>query len=305
MEINYLKEFVVLAQTGNFLEAADILYSSQSTLSKHIKTIETELGVRLFDRTTRKVVISKYGQLLLPYAQQIAELQDKYTAILKSSLETDRDTLTLGSIPALAQYKIIDILVNFKKSRSQSTLNVEQAGSEELKEMLRQKKCDLAFIRFTDEVDDDLVQIPYAADNMVAVLPTNHPLARQKTIPLQMLAGENFLLIEKQTYLYRLCVSACQQSGFEPKIAFTDHKVGILVDLVIKGMGVALLMKRLALYASRPEIAIVDITPSVSTQISLCYLKGFELSDAAKHFVLCAESQRNNSGLLSKQEMLT
>ena len=96
MEINYLKEFVVLAQTGNFMEAADILYVSQSTLSKHIKSMELELGVPLFDRTTRKVTISKFGELLLPYAQQIAELQDKYTAIFQNSLDIDQETLTVG-----------------------------------------------------------------------------------------------------------------------------------------------------------------------------------------------------------------
>ena len=160
MEINNLKEFVVLAKTGNFMEAADILYVSQSTLSKHIKSIETELGVLLFDRTTRKVRISKYGELLLPYAKQIIELQDHYIANLQSSLDNDRDSLPVSSIPALAQYNIIDIFVDFKKSRPQSTLNVIQAGPDELKEMLRQKKCELAFIRFTDEVDDDIVKIP-------------------------------------------------------------------------------------------------------------------------------------------------
>ena len=291
MEINYLREFVVLAQTGNFMEAADILYSSQSTLSKHIKSIESELGVPLFDRTTRKVRISKFGQLLLPYAKQITELQDKYTAILQSSLETDREILTLGSIPALAQYNITDVFVNFKKSRPQATINVIQAGSEEMKEILRQKKCELAFIRDTDEVDDDLVKIPYAVDTMVAVLPTSHPLAKQKTIPLRMLADEDFLLTAKQTMLYRLCIRACEQCGFEPKIAYTDHNLGNLCDLVIKGMGVALLMKQLALYVSNPKVAIVDISPCVSTQISLCYLKGVELSDAAKHFVRCSGAQ--------------
>jgi DNA-binding transcriptional LysR family regulator len=102
--------------------------------------MESELGVSLFDRTTRKVRTSKFGLLLLPYARQITELHDKYTAILKSNLEAELDILTLGSIPALAQYNINDILVNFKKSRPQSTLNVMQVGSEELKEMLRQNK---------------------------------------------------------------------------------------------------------------------------------------------------------------------
>ena len=102
MEINYLREFVVLAQTGNFMEAADLLYCSQSTLSKHIQNMETELGVPLFDRTTRKVALSKFGQLLLPYAKQIAELQDTYTAILQSGLSTDQDILIGG--PELAAH---------------------------------------------------------------------------------------------------------------------------------------------------------------------------------------------------------
>ena len=292
MEINYLKEFVVLAQTGNFMEAAELLYVSQSTLSKHIKSIETDLGISLFDRTTRKVTISKYGNLLLPFAQQIAELQDKYMSVLRTNLETEQETLTLGAIPALAQYNIIDILVNFKKSRPQSTLNVLQAGSVELRESLRQRKCDLAFIRFADEVDDDLVKIPYAADCMVAVLPAAHPLAKQTAVPLNSLANEDFLMIEKGTYIYWLCYRACQESGFEPKVAFTDHKVGILVDLVTKGMGVALLMKQLALYAATPTTVIMDISPCIATQIYLCYLKGTELSAAAKHFVGCMEAMK-------------
>ena len=294
MEINYLREFVVLAQTGNFMEAADILYCAQSTLSKHIQSMEEELGVPLFDRTTRKVAISKFGQLLLPYAKQIAELQDKYTAILQSSLSTDREILNLGSIPALAQYKITDVLIDFKKTHPQSTINVIQAGSAEMKNMLRQGKCELAFVRDTDEVEDDLVKLPYAMDILVAVLPINHPLARYKAIPLRMLADEDLLLIDRQTMLYRLCVNACEQSGFEPRIAYTDPRLENLVDLVSRGMGIALLTKQLALYLSRPETAIVDISPAVTTRISLCYLKDAELSDAARHFVRCAGSQRTD-----------
>jgi LysR family transcriptional regulator, transcription activator of glutamate synthase operon len=87
---------------------------------------------------------------------------------------------------------------------------------------------------------------------------------------------------------YRLSMKACEQSGFEPRVTYNDPEAENLVDLVIKGMGVTLVLKRLVLYHSNPKIAIVDITPSVSTQISLCYLKGVKLSDAAKHFVQCA-----------------
>lgn len=292
MEINYLKEFVVLAQTGNFLEAADILYSSQSTLSKHIKSMESELGVPLFDRTTRKVRISKYGRLLLPYAQQITELQEKYTTVLQSNLETDQDTLTLGSIYGLAQYKITNVLVSFKQSRPQSTLNVVQGSTAELTEMLRQRKCNLALIRDIDDAENEFVRVPYATDAIIAVLPITHPLANQKSIPLRMLADENFLLGEPQTLPYNLCMKACEQSGIEPRITYTDTELENQIDLVAGGAGISLALKQLALYNPNPNVAIVDITPLVTSEISLCYLKGVKISDAAKQFLSCAESQK-------------
>ena len=295
MEINYLREFVVLAQTRNFIEAADQLYSSQSTLSKHIKNLEKELGVPLFNRTTRKVEISKYGQLLLPYAKQIVDIQDQYAEVLKGYLDSEQDALTVGSIRAMAQYKIIDVLADFKKSCPQSTLNIIQAPTRDLKAMLRQQKIDLAFIRDMNEVDDDLEKIPYTIDTLVAVLPITHPLAKQKLIPLQMLANDDFVLLEKESYQYRLCIIACEQCGFTPRVAFTDERVENLVESVSDGMGVALLMKPLALYLTNPKIALVDITPCVTTQISLCYLKAVKLSDAAKEFVKCAELKKNDS----------
>jgi LysR family transcriptional regulator, transcription activator of glutamate synthase operon len=293
MEITYFKEFVVLAQTGNFMEAADILYSSQSTLSKHIKSMEEELGVPLFDRTTRKVKISKFGLLLLPYARQISEIQDKYTATLRINQEIDREVLNLGSIYGLAQYKITDVLVVFKKSRPQATLNVLQASSRDLKEMLRQGKCELAFIRDIEDPEDEFVKIPYATDALVAVLPIAHPLAKEKTIPLKKIKEESFLLEVPGTMPYRLSIKACELSGFQPKVTVTDIDREYLIGLVSKGMGVSLMLKQILLHFSDPEIAIVDITPNVTTQIHLCYLKGIEVSDAAKHFLLCAKSTPN------------
>ena len=71
MNTEYLKEFVVLAETKNFWEASDRLYMNQSTLSKHIKSLENELGVDLFLRTTRRVELTNYGQTFLPYAKYL------------------------------------------------------------------------------------------------------------------------------------------------------------------------------------------------------------------------------------------
>jgi DNA-binding transcriptional LysR family regulator len=284
MEINYIKEFVVLAETCNFLEAAERLFISQSSLSKHIKTIESELGVLLFNRTSRKVELSEFGKLFLPYAKKIVHIQNEYTAAFLSRLENISKTINIGCIPSMAPYNITDVFANFEKSYPELTINVIQAG-DELEDILRNNKCELAFIRQVIDINGEFVKIPYATDTLAAVFPISHPLAKYEKVSLKQLKDEKFLLLPKNTRPYNLCKIACEENGFEPNVVFTDHKIENIIDLVGKEMGVSLLMKRLATYFSSPNISIVDITPSISTEISLCYKKDAEISSGAKIFI--------------------
>ena len=70
-KLNHVKEFIALTKTENYLEAAENLFTSQSSLSKHIKSLEAELGTTLFDRTTRQVKLNEAGKVFLKYAQQL------------------------------------------------------------------------------------------------------------------------------------------------------------------------------------------------------------------------------------------
>ena len=291
MDIQNLQEFVVLAQTGNFLEAAELLFISQSTLSKHIKKIEIEFGVPLFNRTTRKVELSHYGEMAYPYAQQLVQTYQDCAQALQAHVEKEQNQLAIGSIPELAEYHITDTLIEFKREHHHVTVDIAQADTDALKEMLLQNKCELAFIRETEIPEDPFIRLPYATDSLVAVVPMGHPLAGRGPAPLSSLAHEDLLFTDKQSMVYDLCRDSCLQSGFAPKIALTDHKPENLADFVQKGMGVALLMKRVALYLQNPEVAIIDLTPTASTYISLCYRKDVKLSPAARRFIQCTKMQ--------------
>lgn len=295
MEIRYLRDFLVVAETQNFLEAAAILYCSQATLTKHIQRLELDLGLTLFDRTTRKVSITKNGEMLLPYAREITDLYERLTAQVKESKNDSDQTLTIGSIPALAQYNITELLVSFKKTNPQATINVIQAGSEELIELVRQRKCDLAFIRTYGELSPEFSYLPIAVDELVAFLPNHHPLAKEALIPLGKLSRENFVLLPENTMLYRLSVQLCRESGFEPNVVFTDHRLENLLEMVLNGMGVAILMRKLAEYMAQPKVSVVGIEPTVSTRLDLCYLKSVELSPVARQFVTISETLRGLS----------
>lgn len=93
MNISLFREFIVLAEEKNYMEAAERLYMNQSTLSKHIMSMENELGVPLFDRSTRRVELTEYGKALLPHARNITHSEFEYSSLLKQM--QDRKKLSL------------------------------------------------------------------------------------------------------------------------------------------------------------------------------------------------------------------
>ena len=137
MEIDYICEFSVLAETCNFLEAADQLFISQSSLSRHLKTLEKELGVPLFDRTTRSVTLNGFGQLFLPYARQIAAIRYEYTTAIGNAVNAEHGNIRIGSIPVMTQYRITDVMMRFRQENPRFTLDVIEADSNQLTKMLR------------------------------------------------------------------------------------------------------------------------------------------------------------------------
>lgn len=301
MNITYLKEFTVLAEARNYWEASDRLYLNQSTLSKHIKAMEAELGVPLFTRTTRRVELTEYGKALLPYAQTIIRAEFEYSAMLLQMQNYEKDLLTLGAIPAMAQYDITNLFLQFKEEYPDSNVRLIEDDPSALPGLLYSKKCELIFTRESKLdfeknflTDERLVRIPYMQDHLVALLPAGHPLAGRGNISLRELNSENFCMIKEGTMMYNLCVDACLAANFIPNISFTSHRLESLFDMVANGSHVALLMDRHAAppkYASDAPWVTVDITPQISSQLSLCHLKDAKLSKTAKNFIRFCEKR--------------
>lgn len=289
MEFEHLHEFTVLAKQKNFLEASIDLYISQSVLSKHIQKMEAELGVPLFIRTTKSVELSEYGELFLPYAQKILQMKASYEKALNDKKNAAAKTLEIGSSSALAQYKITDLIADFKKAHLDITLNVTLDKSSNLFNLLRTGICDLAFIREAEQIDTSLdsefVRIPYVSDTLAAVLPENHPLANKKQINLKELAHENFLFLGTGNIPYQLCHNACLKCGFEPNVVFTNRYPETLMELVKSGMGIALLMKPLADFHALPSVSVVEVTPITTSYLSIFYLRNKPLSETAHLFL--------------------
>ena len=290
MDIDYIHEFVVLAGTGNYMEAADRLFLTQSSLTRHIQKLEADLGVTLFDRTTRRIELNQYGRLFLPYAEQIALLQKDYTTAFCNELNRERGTIRIGAIPVMAQYHITDILARFQQENRNYMLDIQEADSLQLIQMLREERIDFAVIRESDDASSSFRKIPITQDTLAALMPKNHPLAGSEHIELKQLYRDSFLLLGRDTFMYSLCVRECRTAGFEPHIAFTSNRVDNIIGLVRKGMGVGLLTKRPVMSANHSDIAVVDVLPAITTTISLAYLPDKKLTAPQQQLVRLFES---------------
>mgnify|MGYP000853090719 CR=1 FL=1 len=285
MEIDYIREFVVLAETGNFLEAAEKLFISQSSLTRHIQSLEKDLGTSVFDRTTRKVTLNYFGKLFLQYAKEISRIQYEYTTAFYNEMQGVQGKVKVGSIPIMIPYKITDVLSQFQRENSAFSLDVIEADSLDLVKMLRTGQCDFAFIRESDDSDNEFNKLSYAKDTLVALMPQHHFLSDRNSLELSLLSHEPLLLLANDTFMHSLCIAECRNAGFEPRISFTGHRAENIIDLVSKGMGTALLMKRASSSLIKPGVVVVNIEPSIGSAISLAYLKNTTMTEAAKHFL--------------------
>lgn len=287
MELKYVKEFVELVNIGKFSEAAERLYISQSSLSKHMKTLEEDLGVPLFERETkRKVILSNYGKLYYPYAEQISILHEEYLALQRKQRKENGEKLNIGSVPAMAQYQITDMLAQFQAERQGVILNVEESESAISIEKVIRGELDFAFVRESFRREEQTLQhLRYATDVLVAVVPAGHRLAGQKEIALLELQNENFLLLRDSSFMYDMCLEECQNAGFVPNVVYTGSRGENIVKMAGRGSGIALLTKKPIEEIKNDNVRVIDIVPKITTEINLVYSKQAQMSNAAKDFL--------------------
>ncbi|MCD8301381.1 MAG: LysR family transcriptional regulator [Clostridiales bacterium] len=295
MNINYFREFLVLADCSNYMEAADRLFINQSNLSKHIISMEKELGVQLFDRTSRKVVLTRFGNLMIPYAQAISSAQVDYESAINNEREAMRGRVTVGTISGISQYHISEILQAYEESVKNGYIRLLENDTKDMILQVRQGKYDAAFAMLPDDtpIPDGMEYIPYLRDTLLAIFPVDHPLAAQEIIHLNQLKDETFILMTEDTPLYTMTVNACKSAGFSPKISYICQRIDSVLDLVTKGMGISLLTRGHTLTPpdcdplDTPAFVTRPITPAINTKLGLYYRSDYELTPAARHFVKC------------------
>lgn len=283
MEIKQLEFFLKIVDCGSFSEAADQLYISQSSLSKQILSLEKELNFSLFDRHKRQIELTEGGRVLLPYAR---ELQRNYQAMLAETAQYKNiPTLKIVAFPVIAHYGVISLITQFRQKYPNVNLTFEEREAAEVNLTLSNHGCDFAFMRdnYLDRERYNMTEI--AKDRMVLVLSRDHPLAKRKSVSLRELTNENFIMFDKGTVVHELCIDACHEAGFEPRVFYASFRVDTILSLVASNSGIVLIMEKVFDSLKNPQVVAIPLEEVIESKIMLVYLKEWVLSPTAQLFL--------------------
>ncbi len=298
MNIEYLHEFLILSQTKSYSRSCELLYMNQSTLSKHIKSLEAELDVQLFERSTRNVTLTSYGLQLLPYAEKISHTYYEYNSVLTRQ---KNHILSIGVIPSVACYGLLDVLWKFQKENPDININIDEGDSYALKKDLLEHKYDFTFMRRfhsvllpdldIDNNDNDITYEHYFTDRMMALVPKKAPYNFGQTISLQDLENIPLCLLQRVTLQYDVCTKAFEAVKVVPNIFYTSHRLSNIIDVALKTNSVSLVLSPPFNTQDGLELLVrnafraIPIIPEINSTVSFCYLTNVEKSDPLRKFI--------------------
>ncbi|MFI5585419.1 LysR family transcriptional regulator [Amycolatopsis sp. NPDC051758] len=195
METRQLEYFVAVAEELSFTRAAQRMFAVQSTVSAAVRALETELGTRLFDRSTRRVALSAAGAAFLPEAKSAIEALERARATVQEASEGLRGSLRIGTLTSIGTVDLPALLGAFHRRypRVDIHVTVSITGSTGLAEEVRQGRLDAALVGLpaADLAGLDVLRVDTRP--FVALLPATHRLAQRRALRLADVADEPFI----------------------------------------------------------------------------------------------------------------
>jgi LysR family transcriptional activator of glutamate synthase operon len=286
MELRQLRYLVALADECHFTRAAAREHIAQPALSQQIRRLETEVGLALVERTTRRVALTDAGELLVARARRILAEVDDAQAELGTLAGVKGGRLAVGALHTMGPVDLSLLLAAFHRNHPAVELTVREQSSEELAEMLRDDEIDLAFLSVTERIQSRGLELHrLVTEELVAVLPPQHALAGRDGVTMAELAGDPFISFRTGSRLRELLDRAAADAGFEPRIALESNESRRIRSLVSSGLGVAILPRSDAAGPGAAVAVTPLVEPALTRDVTLASRAKRRHSPAAQAFL--------------------
>lgn len=270
MNYNKLRYFYEAGRTLNLTRAAQDLYISQPALSKHIADLEQDLGVKLFVRTNRNLVLTRGGEVLMKECERIfAEEDEIYRKVRSASQEPI--SLKLAFMGIDAAYHIPDLLAQLGKSWPNISVTTQRLNWDLVYDAVEHGTADVGLkLSSCETYPEHIGRCVLREGHVAAVLPAGHPLAGTEPIRVEQLKDEPFVFLTKDESVipHDHALRLCREAGFTPNIVASYPNVETVVMMVRAGAGVALLSPFAPLGGLSGVVCVpLEISPEVSLDL--------------------------------------
>lgn len=286
MELRQLKTFVTTAEALSFTKAANNLSYAQSTITSQIQALEEELGTMLFERLGKQIKLTKDGEQLYAYADQILKLSDEAKDLVSSSL-TPKGSLTIGTAESLCLHRLPEVFNTFRSRYPKVEINIDFDACSDYRTLLRKNTIDLVFFLDVPCNENDLVTHVLFEEPMAVIAAPHHPLAKKRQVTPYDISGQPLILTAPGCSYRQLFESILTQSGVRPSSVMGVSSNEVIKRFVCDGWGIGFLPHVVVHQEliTNQLIALPWAGPSFDIKAQLIYHKEKWLSPALKAFI--------------------
>jgi DNA-binding transcriptional LysR family regulator len=259
MDFPRLTVFRAVARHLSFSRAADELNMSQPAVSKHLRLLEAELGVRLFQRLGHRVELTDAGRILADYAQRVSVLTEEARRVLGEIEGLQRGYLRIGASSTPGLYLLPEVLARFQKKYRDIEITLVVTNSADVTRRVLAGEFDLGFSGAPPDVPGVQAQ-PFAADEIVLIVSAGHALARRRSFTPDVLTGETLIVREAGSATQQIARAHLDRLRLMPKRVLEMTGCEAVKRTVAAGLGVAFVSQRaISLEASQRLVHLPEI----------------------------------------------
>src|SRR6185369_13262035 len=286
MKIDFdgIQAFVVIAELGGFNKAAEHLHVTQTALTRRVQKLESYLGLKLLDRTTRYVELTAVGRDFLPQARAIVGEMTAAVGRLKDMSKNARGNFTLACVPTMAAQILPKLMRECANSYPRNRIRLLDATSYEVRDAVLNSQAELG-IGIHGELHPELTEIPLFDDPLMFFCRESNPLSNMKSVTWSDMSGADLIVVSNLTATRVFMDYQLAKRGISLSGAYEVQHHATAISLVAAGVGCAILPASTFQEGDRPGVRRIPlISPVVKRKVILVTRKNSTLSPAAEAF---------------------
>jgi LysR family hydrogen peroxide-inducible transcriptional activator len=240
MELHQLRYFLAVARDGNFSRAAERCNVSQPSLSQQIQKLEEELGEKLFSRLKRKTVLTAAGEALVPRATRILGDVETARQEVADASRLVRGRVIVGLLPTIAPYLLPPMLLLAAKRCPAVEVVIHEEPTARLLQLAAGCEIDLAVLSSIPP-DERFIVEKLHDEELLLALPPGHDLVARRSVRMEDLDGERFILMKEGHCLGDQALRICSRHDLQPQVVFRSSQLETIQALITAGAGISLI----------------------------------------------------------------